>query len=77
MLTVRHILPDGYETIAEATHVFVVPHAMRGEPLKDVGRVVQVGRVDGRLDEVSDGKLYVMNENGKTIANFEWEITPP
>lgn len=75
MLTIRHIEPNGYETIYSCHSLWREPspnqvktehpHYHQGAMVADIGD-------DQR--RFSSGQLFVMNENGKTVAKYEWDL---
>lgn len=78
MLTVKHIRFDGAETIDHAERVIFYPHADEGNlgsikgPMAPhrIGVVTAVGAISGGVDWHS-GTVYVMNENGATVAKYD------
>lgn len=72
MLTVRVIGADGNEMVKEVTSVFMRP----SEQSKLIHQSVYFFRPNGDLAEtIEDGDVYVMNDAGKTIADYH--IRPP
>jgi hypothetical protein len=66
MLSVKLIEPSGHEQIYSVTHVTAVKDDLTGT--YDVSAWRQNG--DEPLSFGGHGDLYVMNENGKTVANY-------
>jgi hypothetical protein len=62
MLTVRHIEPNGYEFIRETTGVWRDP--------ADPDQVFAAADEGAEPVRFATGKLYVMNEAGKTVATY-------
>ena len=66
MLTARVYGPTGNENIFEVTSVFV---QAKEAPLVGIHGVT-LYLIDNSSVELFDGYLYIMNGNGKTIANY-------
>ena len=67
MLTVKWI-QDGQETLVECSAVHYMPEIQNEncyEPEK-----VQCYRGDLVCDEIEEGRVYVMNDQGRTIASY-------
>jgi hypothetical protein len=74
MLTVKHIRADGAETIDHADRViYYPPHNYVTNELSPTphegGTLTVVGAISGGVDWMS-GTVYVMNENGSTVAKY-------
>jgi hypothetical protein len=70
MLTIKHIARTGHERTASADDVYFDPATgENGEYPK--GQVVAYGmpRSDA-VSHFSDGIVYVMNDNGSTVAKY-------
>lgn len=72
MLTVKHIRFDGAETIDHAERVIFYPddEAQVADSPHLSGVVTAVGAISGGVDWHS-GVVYVMNDNGSTIAKYD------
>lgn len=76
MLTVKHISEFGFEQVFSATDV-----STRGreypavtDAVQDSGRpnfIVDCKRGATEAETFRDGQIYVMNENGKTVASYD------
>lgn len=64
MLTVKHIDEDGHEIVIPADRATYHPPGMDGYGL------VRVYRGD-EVSAIATGWVYVMNANGKTVANYD------
>jgi len=75
MLTMRYIESDGKEMVKEVEAVGRFPAS---ESITNSDYLVY-WNTDGQGCEIHDGTVYVMNENGKTIANYvvssDWKET--
>lgn len=74
MLTVKHIERSGYESVISALSVSKYPKATKEAACDSSGMVVAFGVINGlngNCTKFADGKIYIMNENGKTIANYD------
>lgn len=68
MLTMRYIEEDGHEVVKEVESVMRVPAK---ESVTKSAYLVYWNIDDkGSPVEIYDGTVYVMNEMGKTIANY-------
>jgi hypothetical protein len=74
MLTVRIIYPDGMESIKEVRTVMVNPpkQSPTGAAMVTFWRPDK----DSEPEDVLEGDVYVMNENGKTIASYNIRKPP-
>jgi hypothetical protein len=68
MLTVKVIRPDGSEWIEEATSVAINTPEQSPNNNKSVTYFVP-DKTHFSID-IFEGQIYVMNENGKTVANY-------
>lgn len=86
MLTVKHLHCCGQQSVFEATSVEFIPTVSdpptSDSPTRDV--VIACGRKfpgaapgDGPAHTITSGRVYVMNEAGKTIANYDLGEPPP
>lgn len=69
MMTIKHITAIGEEFVYPTSHVNFVPaNAKCAAPATD-----SVWRYDeeGRAYEMRDGRVYVMNEHGTTVARYD------
>lgn len=74
MLTIKHIEKDGHEGVIQAIQITYAPQddtnngapglTAYGSPGPDEG-----ARKDGVIS-FGDGRVYVMNDNGKTVATY-------
>ena len=72
MLTVRHVEKDGHEGVTEASSVHFDP-AIGANREYPNGQVVAFGvpeHVADGCNRYANGVIYVMNENGSTVARF-------
>lgn len=69
MLTVKIIDVQGFELVKEAKSVFYCPM------FNESSAKVSIFLHDGRVEETYLGDVYVMNENGKTVADYH--LSPP
>ena len=71
MLTIRHIETNGYESIETCLRLWREPEDREAkDPDFDRGAMVaDLG--GGLLRTFSSGTLFVMNDNGKTVAKYE------
>lgn len=67
MLTVKHIEESGHESICQATGVSFNPDSERMLVATGVG-AASVSADD--CNRYTSGKVYVMNESGKTVGNY-------
>jgi len=69
MLTLRHVEKNGYESVQQVASVSLEMPAEHNEYHPTLNRHNENGQVlDGGY---GDGKVYVMNENGKTVAVYD------
>lgn len=66
MLTIKIIRPDNSEWIEEASSVSLEPSDIVSNSIRGVTYFK-----NDRSFFVTSGHVYVMNENGKTIASYE------
>ncbi len=64
----RYIEEDGHEIVKEIESAMRVP--ARESVTKSAFLTYWNKESDGHPVEIYDGTVYVMNENGKTIANY-------
>jgi len=64
MLTVKVILPNGDQYIKEVSSVWM------DKSTKDYPARVKFYEKNLFGDQIEEGDIYVMNENGKTIADY-------
>ena len=69
MFTVRHEALDGYCSIFQAEKVMTKPSEMKG----NVYPSQVLYEKDGIVSAIDSGDVYVMNESGKTVADFHLE----
>ena len=72
MLTVKVVASDGGESVLEATSVFM--NTLEQSKLMP-SRVYYFVPGESNCREVVAGDVYVMNEHGKTVANYH--LYPP
>jgi hypothetical protein len=65
MLTIKIVRPNGSEYIEEATSVFL----NTPEQSPNINQSVTYFK-EGKAYDVFEGKIYVMNNNGKTVADY-------
>jgi hypothetical protein len=80
MLTIKHIEKSGHESIQMARSVSYNPNGMEGhEPrtptLEAHGCTGDGGAVSNGWCCYGDGKVYVMNDAGRTVGNYD--LDPP
>lgn len=68
MLTMRYIEEDGHEIVKEIESIMRVP--AKESVTKSAHLIYWNVEDKGQAIEIYDGTVYVMNENGKTIANY-------
>jgi len=68
MLTAKVILPDGLQSVQEVIRVDYHPVEIMG-----FCGIMLFGLKE-QVDKVFEGDVYVMNENGKTIADYHLHI---
>lgn len=76
MLTLKHCTPLGNESVIETPEVTYSPKQDVAPP--EPGRTPLTGTVfyarlgaGGEFIELHDGTVYVMNENGRTVAKYD------
>ena len=74
MLTVKVRLPDGSEYVKEVSSVWFNV-SKTDEPKYSVCYYEAKGMPLG--DRIEEGDIFVMNENGKTIANYHLHYPVP
>jgi hypothetical protein len=72
MLSVRIIYPDGSELVKEVSRVFKVPSET---DTKTTSCVHYYEPNSVTCNYVDSGNVYVMNDNGKTIATYTVNTT--
>lgn len=72
MLTILHVEPTGHETILQTKRVTSHP----GPQIQGGERSIYWERDDGSTVAIETGTVYVMNDNGKTVAKYHLEIGP-
>lgn len=73
MLTIKHVLSWGYETIYTAKEVrakLLQPGACQGLAVDD-DQFVAFDRPDGSVHKITSGTVYVMNDTGRTVSKYE------
>ena len=77
MFTVKHIMTNGHETIYHAREVNYVPanentgEVDPGEAIVHFDITASASNVPGdSYVYISSGRVYVMNANGKTVADY-------
>ena len=80
MLTIKHITSMGNEALYEATEASYSPH----DEQSNNGHASLTGSVwyvapnpNAPLREIRGGLVYVMNENGSTVAKYDLGGWPP
>lgn len=68
MFTIRHIERDNHQCLWQAKIVYLTP-GERGEQ----ERVVFYQEGESDPNEIKTGMVYVMNDNGKTVAFYNLE----
>jgi hypothetical protein len=72
MLTIRHIMGDGgHETIVQATNINVVPAQVRPPNTDHITSLRYRSSPDIEYSMNVAGTVFVMNDNGKTVARYE------
>lgn len=73
MLSVKHIEENGYESITEAERVWT------NNPAEDNGYTTTLyasggsaSKPDSHPSVFSNGSVYIMNDNGKTIGAYHF-----
>ena len=72
MVSVKHIWPEGSEDVLEAELVSFIPAGKDTKQNDDPARVI-IFKPHG-VDEqiiIKEGQVFVMNGQGKTIANYD------
>lgn len=73
MLTIKQIERDGHEGIEMARQVSFIP----GEGLTAFGCPgPDEGARAAGVVRYASGRIYVMNENGKTVATYDLDLPP-
>lgn len=69
MLTVRIVSQTGFEKVKEAESVHFYPPVIT----KNTGNpaTLHIFYSKDSPETIDEGKVYVMNENGKTVASYE------
>jgi hypothetical protein len=67
MLTVKHVETDGHESVVSATNV---DSFEKNGKTRALVRVFGVSHFPAGVGEYQNGVIYVMNENGKTVAKY-------
>lgn len=84
MFTIKHISPMGNEMLIETEEVSYAPHAE--PPMPDDGFGESAGnlwfksRITDELIPIPTGNVYVMNDNGSTVAKYNlggWAQSKP
>ena len=76
MLTIRLVAPNGVERVKSVHSVMFVPTNKNTDGTDVVNYFIEG---DGDLREavcVRNGDVYVMNDNGKTVADYHLEKSP-
>jgi hypothetical protein len=80
MLTVKYISEFGFERVFSAIEVstrgreYPEVQSLAGLNILDDGRpnfVVECKRGPMEVETVRDGQVFIMNDNGKTVANYD------
>ncbi len=74
MFTVKHIMSGGRESVRQATEVDYYPKGAPGNGYNTP--VFFAGLPGGGSMTYEFGHIYVMNENGKTVASYELGVEP-
>jgi hypothetical protein len=69
MLTAKVRFPDGSEVVKEVSSVEYNPTEIMG-----FRGIMLFGTKEGQTTSIFEGDVYVMNENGKTIADYHLHI---
>lgn len=67
MFTIRHIELDNHQCLQQVKTVYLIPGEHGGQE-----RVVLYHGDGSEPDEISNGTVYVMNDNGKTVAVYNF-----
>jgi hypothetical protein len=73
MLTIRHIEPSGHETILQTKRVTSQP----ADQIHGGERIIFYEKDDGSTLPIESGAVYVMNDNGKTVATYHLDNLVP
>lgn len=78
MLTVKHIAPDGKETVFPALEVTYDPFHFTPTPVGQSGYIwYEAPSGAGLNHRLEDGTVYVMNEAGATVARYVLSTAQP
>lgn len=75
MMTVKHVALSGEEYIYPTSHVNYVPTTVLND-LQGVDTLWWYD-TDGRAYPITGGKVYVMNDSGKTVSRYELSKSAP
>jgi hypothetical protein len=75
MMTIKHIDKTGEEFVYETTHANFVPSA--NKECAPANASLWRYDADGRAFELSDGRAYLMNSDGNTVATYQLSHTGP
>jgi hypothetical protein len=67
MLTINHIEANGHQSIRQAKWVSYDPDTKQ---LTAGNAIMDVKTEEQHHDTFANGRIYVMNENGKTVATY-------
>lgn len=70
MLTARNVLPNGDEEVVEVNWVRKEHQENPKTNENQNGEVITGSLLNGNLVVFSSGNVYVMNNNGKTVASY-------
>ncbi len=73
MMTIRHVAPSEHEVVIQTRRVELYPKSTSSEGVPSVF----YERDDGSTDEITQGTVYVMNDNGKTVAVYHLRYSEP
>ncbi len=73
MMTIRHVAPSTHEMVIQTRRVELYPKFASSDEVP----AVFYERDDGSSVEVTEGTVYVMNDNGKTVAVYHLKHSEP
>jgi hypothetical protein len=72
MLTIKHVEPNGYESVVSAISTSYYPAGIQGDDSREEFIYHGCPSAPDGVGRISYGKVFVMNENGKTVSRYEF-----
>ena len=72
MFTIKHVSPEGHETLYEATEVSFAPdYALQTANSTGLDTVWYTTPIAKEIRSIDRGRVFVTNETGATVAKYD------